>query len=631
MTTIETSIIVRTFNEERHLPGLMEAIHRQRYRDFEVINVDSGSYDRTTDVAREHGARLFHIESRDFTFGYSLNVGIKAATGRFAVIISAHAKPVDELWLEKLVAPLRDENVAMVYGRQFGSEASNYGEARDLERTFGPRHKVLKPPLFFANNANSAIVKALWEEHPFDETLPGQEDIEWAKYWMERGHSVTYEPEAGIYHIHEETWRQVRRRYYREAVATNAIGVWGRRHALPLALREAGYGGGDLITALTSGQLLTRGREIASFRYNKAYGTFSGLMDGKVLATSASREALLYDRRCQAVVIRGRNEATLDEIDVPTVRPGDVLIRVAYAGVGNADLGVLMEDRSFLGGSRPDYPVIPGRELSGWVATVGANVTHLSAGDPVVVQPPEACGVCEACRQSNPSQCENTGSVDPTVGMGGYAEYTSVGGQFVHRLPDGVDLSQAILCEPLAVVLKGLSKLERLGATSTEHPGFAVIGAGPLGHLCAQVLSAREFPVTVFDRNPARLRYFRNSPISTTSDLRDLRNHHVLVEATGDSEALRQMLEVSKAGATLLLLGLPYSRRQFTVQGGAVWDKDVVWSRGAELASFREAIRLLPQLPLGGLSPHVVPLSRFQEAWETFRKGDHLKVVLKVA
>ena len=79
MTRPETSIVIRTFNEERYLPALLDAIGNQRYQDFEVINVDSGSYDRTTEIARKRGARLLRITPENFTFGYSLNVGVEAA------------------------------------------------------------------------------------------------------------------------------------------------------------------------------------------------------------------------------------------------------------------------------------------------------------------------------------------------------------------------------------------------------------------------------------------------------------------------------------------------------------------------------------------------------------------------
>ena len=188
MTRPETSIVIRTFNEERYLPRLMEAIHEQRYKDFEVIDVDSGSYDSTTAIAQEYGARLLRISSRDFTFGYSLNVGVEEALGKFVVLVSAHTEPRDVFWLERLIEPLRTEGVAMVYGRQFGTPKSKFGELRDLERTFGPERRVMAPPKFFANNANSALLRELWESHHFDEILPGQEDIEWAKYWMLKGH-----------------------------------------------------------------------------------------------------------------------------------------------------------------------------------------------------------------------------------------------------------------------------------------------------------------------------------------------------------------------------------------------------------------------------------------------------------
>ena len=117
MTKPETSIIIRAFNEQKYLPHLFTAIERQTYQDFELIVVDSGSYDRTPAIAQEHGARLVRIESRDFTFGFSLNVGIRQSLGRYIAIVSAHAKPVDSFWLSCLIDPLRDDEVSMVYGR----------------------------------------------------------------------------------------------------------------------------------------------------------------------------------------------------------------------------------------------------------------------------------------------------------------------------------------------------------------------------------------------------------------------------------------------------------------------------------------------------------------------------------
>src|SRR5437899_10722170 len=103
----ETSIVIRAFNEERWLPEVLEAIDRQTYRDFEVLLVDSGSVDRTRDIAAAHGARIIRLRSEDFTFGHSLNLGIQAARGTFIAIISSHAIPTDERWLDRQMTPPR--------------------------------------------------------------------------------------------------------------------------------------------------------------------------------------------------------------------------------------------------------------------------------------------------------------------------------------------------------------------------------------------------------------------------------------------------------------------------------------------------------------------------------------------
>ena len=86
--------------------------------------VDSGSYDRSREISEAHGAKVIRINSQDFTFGFSLNVGIEAAKGVFITIISAHTVPTTTNWLEKLLMPLRDDRVAMTYGRQIGVRES---------------------------------------------------------------------------------------------------------------------------------------------------------------------------------------------------------------------------------------------------------------------------------------------------------------------------------------------------------------------------------------------------------------------------------------------------------------------------------------------------------------------------
>lgn len=317
---IDTSIIIRTYNEERHLPGLLNGLAAQTYRDFEMIVVDSGSTDRTREIAKERNIRLFSIKKHDFTFGYSLNVGIENATGGNIVIVSAHTCPASDDWLENLIAPLQMDDVAMTYGRQLGVEQSKFGEIEDFRRTFGTVSAEVRPPYFWANNANSAVRRELWERYKFDEVLTGLEDIDFAKHWMQNGYRVHYVAEAPVYHIHEETWPQVRGRYFRESVAARRIGLTGRRHVPREVVREILYGMDDLCRGIFSVgnpsrkrlSLAQRVAEIILFRVSKLTGIVQGLLQPHPMETREETRALPVRPRCASGSGQGAGEGGND-------------------------------------------------------------------------------------------------------------------------------------------------------------------------------------------------------------------------------------------------------------------------------------------------------------------------------
>ena len=492
----EISVVIRAFNEEKYLPALLEALNHQSLSDFETIVVDSGSIDRTREIAAQKADHLLRIQSHDFTFGHSLNVGIRHATGKYIVIVSAHTIPASDQWLTQLIEPLHDNRTAMVYGRQLGGEASKFSEIQDMRRTFGLNRQVLQPPKFFANNANSAIRKDLWRQHPFDESLPGLEDIEWAKYWMKRHYQVVYEPQASLYHIHAENWRQIRRRYYREAVAARWIGIQTTRHAAVCSFLEAArlildwgrflYPGQDRgTTPMRFGDMA---RETIRFRANKTIGTIKGLLDGGIMENPSLKKKILFDRTCKAVVIRGAHQAAIEDIEIPEVKPGDTLIRVAYEAVCATDIEIYEGTLGYYQNGIAKYPIVPGHEFSGRVVSVGSNVNHLEVGDLVVVECIQSCGSCEMCQRENAIACRHRTELGVIGRNGGYAEYVVVPGRYAHRLPPDFELMKACLCEPLAVALKGLKRLRRTWRDRKMQRQVAVVGAGSLGHLCARVL-----------------------------------------------------------------------------------------------------------------------------------------------
>lgn len=218
------SVVIRTLNEATYLDELLGVINLQIKDGFEVevVIIDSGSSDRTLTIAESYGCRITFISKKQFTFGRSLNMGSDYAKGDILVYISGHCIPVDNNWLINLIKPIRDKIAGYTYGCQVGRDTTKYSERKIFQKYF-PLNSQIPQNGFFCNNANSAIDKKVWSEYKFNEQVTGLEDMELAKRYCGNEGKVAYVAEASVYHIHNETWSQTRRRYEREAIALQQI------------------------------------------------------------------------------------------------------------------------------------------------------------------------------------------------------------------------------------------------------------------------------------------------------------------------------------------------------------------------------------------------------------------------
>ncbi len=289
------SIIIRAYNEEKYIGRLLEGIQRQTLKDVEIILVDSGSTDSTVSIAESHGARVVRIPSAEFTFGRSLNYGIKEAKREFIVIVSAHVYPVYPDWLETLLHPFQDERVAVAYGKQRGPEFAKFSEQQIFHQWY-PDFSKPNQETAFCNNANAAIRKSLWEENNYDETLTGLEDLAWAKWAKERGHSIAYVAEAEIIHVHNETPRGVFNRYRREAMALRKIYPEAHFNFYDFLRLTITNILSDLWHAAREGVLLKNISSIFWFRFMQFHGTRMGHRETS-LVTPQLREIFYYARK----------------------------------------------------------------------------------------------------------------------------------------------------------------------------------------------------------------------------------------------------------------------------------------------------------------------------------------------
>lgn len=217
------SVVIRTLNEELYLGELLNSINNQKCDfDIEIVIIDSGSDDQTINISKDYGARITYIPKEDFSFGRSLNMGSDFSNGNILVYISGHCVPIDDLWLANLVNPIINKEVVYAYGKQVGRDSTKYSEYRIFEKYF-PSKSEIPQKNFFCNNANSAILRDAWLKFRFDENLTGLEDMDLGKKLYNSGAKIGYISDASVYHIHNETWTQTRRRYEREAIALQSI------------------------------------------------------------------------------------------------------------------------------------------------------------------------------------------------------------------------------------------------------------------------------------------------------------------------------------------------------------------------------------------------------------------------
>jgi rhamnosyltransferase len=244
-------VVIRTLDESELIATCLEVLQAQRSgHELDVVVVDSGSTDATVDIAESCGVRVIHVPPDKFDYSRALNVGIEALRGELLMILSAHAIPVGDGWLEAMTAPFSDASVAGVASRQLPWPDAPWREVQRLGRMFGDARQVYAPEspdgLTFSNAA-SCIRRSVWRDEPF--TLPAAEDQEWAERVVASGWKLVYEPAAAVYHSHAESPRAQARRL----IDINRVRADGESRTLRRTLREAAgllYRDGSAILAL---------------------------------------------------------------------------------------------------------------------------------------------------------------------------------------------------------------------------------------------------------------------------------------------------------------------------------------------------------------------------------------------
>ena len=293
--------------------------------------------------------------------------------------------------------------------------------------------------------------------------------------------------------------------------------------------------------------------------------------------------------------------------------PGEVLVAVEWAGLCGSDLHVMGS-----GDWVAYWPATLGHEVAGRV--LESDDPALPAGTAVVLDSRMPCGDCDGCGRSS-QLCEHMAWLGEKI-PGGYADALTVPAAMVHQVPARLDLADAVLAEPLAVVM---SALDRVGGTPRS---VLVLGYGPIGAL-THLEVANRWPsaeVSVVEPSPGRagLAAARGALVVGGDDER----FDLVVDAAGYPASLTDAIDRASTGGTVLLVAL--SSRPAPVLSAAVVERSltITGSVGFAADHLARALARLADDPEGfrEVVSHRVPLAEFP----TFLAGGTFRTAGKV-
>lgn len=206
------SVVIRVYNEQKHIREVLESLKKQTYKNFETIILDSESIDDTLKIASEYDVRIEHIKKSDFNYSYASNRCVELAKGNIVCFLSGHSVPIKETYLEDTNRVFQDEKIGGCYGDVVALPDGSLTE-KVFNRLGYIKNKIkgnnngikleteIHPGIFSCSNASAR--RELLLKHPFAEELGrGGEDIEVAYRIIKDGYYIASVPDLLVMHSH---------------------------------------------------------------------------------------------------------------------------------------------------------------------------------------------------------------------------------------------------------------------------------------------------------------------------------------------------------------------------------------------------------------------------------------------
>lgn len=342
--------------------------------------------------------------------------------------------------------------------------------------------------------------------------------------------------------------------------------------------------------------------------------------------------------KMNALVLHGVGDLRYEQISVPELKEGTVLLRIKACGICSSDI-----PRIFVNGTY-HFPTVPGHEFSGKIVAVGDGADEKLLGRRSCVFPMLPCGKCKACGMEEWAQCSGYSYFGSRCD-GAFAEYLVVPVWNLVPFSDGLSYEEAALCEPAAVSLHAAN----IGGLK-EGMNVLVIGTGTIGFLIGTF--AKKMigggKVIICGRSANKLEYAKklgfetlNTADETVTDgikrITGADGADVVFEAVGSNDAIENAVRAAAALGKVVLVGNPTDdlkmeknvywsvlRKQLTIAGS--WNS----SYNSRINDWKRALEIFEsgELDLKGLITHTFPMEDKDKAFTAIK--DPNEFTLKV-
>ncbi|MFX1604960.1 MAG: zinc-binding dehydrogenase [Promethearchaeota archaeon] len=339
----------------------------------------------------------------------------------------------------------------------------------------------------------------------------------------------------------------------------------------------------------------------------------------------------------KASILYGPRDLRVEEIDIPDIPAGWVLLKVRAAGICGSDLH-LFKEKTFIPISSVlgEGIYVPGHELAGEVEKLGEGVESLQEGDRVVVEPPISCGKCDWCKIGLVNLCENSGLIGFYY-IGGLAEYCIAPEDRCFKIGKKTSFEEAATLDCTAVAARAVKRAE----VSLED-SVVILGAGTIGLFAAQIVKlagAREVYIT--GTHEYQLKAAKRFGVTATINARNENTVERIMELTS-GKGVDKVIEAVGGTAPVIDEGINVVRRQgIIVATGIFLDQIPInmfslvtkevrltgsWGYGYwnHMKEFEVSLKLLEsgKIDAKSLITHKFPLEKVSEAFEVALEKD---------